>query len=568
MYGHRIMAVLVLCLTSSPGTAQPTGPSSPLTTHDSPLTTHPSPPATSYKIEKERLDEGGGSADRIYLVRRPDAQGKSTLYVTVQFRITDASGQPAFDVKPDEIVVKEDGQQVTRLEIHSPAALEPLTTVLAIDTSGSMAEHGKMDEAKQAARLFVDRLEGKAECGLILFDHLLRVQERPGDDLKKLRAAIDGARPGGGTAYLDATSQAIGMLHGVKGRRAVLVMTDGVDLNSQRSLEEVIGQARATEVPIYTIGVGEPGQNTPVTTVLVLDKSGSMDEPAEENDRITKMQALHRAAGRFVDIMRHGSRTTLLPFSDRVATPKPFSGDKASLKETIRRLQAGGQTALFDAAYKAVQLLEAERREGKRAVVVLTDGKDNHSRHSARAVIEAARAAQVPLHMLGLGLAGELDEKVMRLMAEQTGGTYHHARNERMLYEIFEDLAIQLHDDGVDEPALRRLAADSGGKYYPARELSQLRLIYQGLAHELQTTYTATFPSFRQDYDGTARDIDISVWRQGVQLSDVLYGGYNVPGVVVPDMDQRVYFVLLALLAGLLLLPAGLRRLGHRRAEG
>src|SRR5207237_10157743 len=163
-----------------------------------------------------------------------------------------------------------------------------------------------------------------------------------------------------------------------------------------------------------------------------------------------------------------------------------------------------------------------------------------------------AREVEVPLHMLGLGRPGEIDEDVMRQMAAQTGGTYHHARNEQMLFDIFENLSIQLHDDGIDEAALRTLADATGGKYHPARDISRLRFIYEDLAEELQNTYTVTFPSLRQDYDGTSRDIDISVWRSGRQVSDVLRGGYNVPGVVVPELEPRVYLSLLPVLGCLL----------------
>jgi VWFA-related protein len=327
----------------------------------------------------------------------------------------------------------------------------------------------------------------------------------------------------------------------------------------------VVAQARAAEVPVYTIGVGEPGRNLPVTTALVLDCSGSMDEPAEEGDEISKMQALHRAASRFVDIMRPGARTTLLPFSNDVGQPRPFRSDKEGLKQAIGQLEAFGETRLFDAIYDAILTLVAERPEGKRAVVVLTDGQDNRSRRRVEEVIAAARAAEVPLHLLGLGRSGDLDEAVMQRMARETGGTYHHARNKQMLYDIFESLSIQLHDEGIDEASLKKLADETGGKYYPARDISQLRLIYAGLAQELQTTYTATFPSLQQDYDGTSRDIAISVWRKGAQVSTVLRGGYNVPGVVVPEMDAAVYLSLLTGLAILLAAPAGFRYFARRQ---
>jgi VWFA-related protein len=521
-------------------------------------------PEATYHIDREQIEKDGRLTDRVYVVRRPDARGKQTLFVTVRFKITRPDGQPANDVLPGEFVVTEDGRRVSDLEVHSPTASEPLTTVLAIDISGSMAEHGKIDEARKAAQLFLDRLDPRAACGLILFDHELRVREQPTTNRDRLRRLIDQAQPGGGTAYLDATADALAMLRPVKGRRAVLLLTDGVDLNSRHTAQDVVGSARGSEVPVYTIGVGEPGKNIAVTTVLVLDCSGSMDEPADNTDQVSKMEALHQAAGRFVDIMRPGARTSLLPFSNTVPSPPAFTADKLALKRMIRQLEASGETALFDAAYKAVTTLDRAHPEGKRAVVVLTDGRDNRSRHSAADAIRAARQAEIPLHMLGLGRDGELDEEVMQRMAGETGGTYHHARNKQTLYEIFENLSIQLHDDGVDESALNQLADQTGGKYFPAQDISRLSFIYEGLAEELQTTYTVTFPSLRQEDDGTARDVAIGVWRNGLEVSNVLRDGYNRPGVVVPEMKPGVYLALLAVVGVLVALPAGLRRFVRR----
>jgi VWFA-related protein len=547
MNARLLLVVFALCLAAVPALGQEQAP--------------------IYRIEKEQMQKDGKSQDRVRVFRRTE-DGKSTLYVTVQFLLT-RDGQPAYDVKPEEIVVKENGRQVGDLQVLPPTAA-PLTTVLAIDISGSMADHGKLNEAKQAARLFLEQLRPQSECGLILFDHKLRVQQAPAAQRERLRAYIDAAVPRGGTAYLDATAEAIHMLRNAAGRKAVLLLTDGVDLNSRRSMADVIREATAAKVPVYTIGAGEPGRNIPVTTVLVLDCSGSMDEPADDSDeKSTKMQALHQAASRFIDIMRPGAQTTLIPFSDDVEKAKPFTADKQSLKRDIRDLTAGGETALFDATYEAIETLAAARPEGRRAVVVLTDGKDNKpGGRRVQQVIAAARRAEVLLHMLGLGRQGELDEDVMRQMARETGGTYHHARNRQMLYDIFENLSIQLHDDGVDEATLRQLAEDTGGKYFPARDVSQLKAIYQDLAQELQTTYQVTFASLRQDDDGTSRDIDISVWQHGAQVSDALRAGYNVRGVVVPEMDGAVYLGLLALLGGMLLFPASMRRFGRKAPEG
>jgi VWFA-related protein len=521
-----------------------------------------------FHVEKDQIEEGGALRDRISLERRAGSSGQHTLYISQPFRIMTPDGRPAILGPEYHIRVWENGRRVLDLGIQPPSTAEPLTAIMAIDISGSMAEDHKIDEAKQAARLFLDRLNPKSRSGLILFDHKLRAEAPPSDDRQQLRTLIEDARPSGGTAYLDATARAIAMLRPVPGRKAVLLMTDGVDLNSEHTLASVVQLARKAEVPVYTVGVGRPGEPTPVTTVLTLDCSGSMTEPADDSDQISKMEALHKAATRYVDIMRAGARMTLLPFSDEPTTPEPFSDDKVALKQAISRLDAGGQTALFDSIYDAVRTLNAAHPEGKQAVVVLTDGIDNRSHRRVQEVIRAARQARIPVHLIGLGKKGELDEEVMQRIGRETEGSYQHASNEQALFEIFEKLSIDLHDNGVDEAALTELAQKTGGKYKSAKDISQLQFIYQGLAEELQTTYVATFPSLEQSNDGTSRRIEISVFEGEVEVSNRLREGYNVSGVVVPDMDTRVYLGVLVVLCGLLVLPACLRRFLRDRSAG
>jgi VWFA-related protein len=520
-----------------------------------------------YHIQRETVERDGRSEDRLVVTRQPDEHGKPTLFVTQQFKILHGD-QLVDDVPAKDIEVTENGQVVKNCQIHLPTRQEKLTTVLAIDISGSMAEHGKIDAAKRAALSFLENLDPQTECGLILFDHRLVTQAPPTTDRAEIRRLIDKARPGGGTAYFDATARAVEMLQDSKGRRAVVLMTDGVDLNSKRQPALVMELARKAGVTIYTVGVGEPGQNTPVTSVLVLDHSGSMEEQADTHDHTRKIEALKRAAARFVDIMRPGARTTLLPFNNIVDSPKPFTSNKETLKSAIRRLHAEGGTSLYDAAYDAVQTLVASQLPGKTAVVVLTDGVDEEpgSNHTVDEVIEAAKQARIPLHMLGFGRDGDLDEKVMRRMALATGGTYHRARNEQTLFDIFENLSIQLHDEGIDEASLRALAEGTGGRYFPAHDVSQLRSIYEQLAGDLRTSYLVTFPSLNQDEDGTSRVIGIAVVRDGVRFSDVLRDDYNVHGVIVPDMDPPVYLGLLLMLSGLLVLPTGLKWFARRAA--
>lgn len=193
----------------------------------------------------------------------------------------------------------------------------------------------------------------------------------------------------------------------------------------------------------------------------------------------------------------------------------------------------------------------------------MTDGQDEDpgSRHSDQDVIRAAKEAGVTLYMLGLGREKEINEPVMQRMAQQTGGTYHHAGDPQQLIDIFEHLCIDLHDDGIDEASLGKLASKTGGRYVPARDLSKLSELFGSLADELQTTYTVTFPSRRPSHDGTARGIEVRVVRGGVQVSDVATAGYQVHGVVVPEMDATIYIGMLVGLGCLLAAPAAVRRL-------
>src|SRR5262249_24217512 len=162
--------------------------------------------------------------------------------------------------------------------------------------------------------------------------------------------------------------------------------------------------------------------NEQVTTVLVLDRSGSMMGKADDTDQLRKIEALKRAASRFVELMRPGAKTTLLPFSDRIDKPENFTDNRATLGARIAALKAHGGTLLYDATFSGIETLEASGLKGKRAVIVLTDGKDEApgSRRSDTEVIARAKEVKIPLYMLGLGRTNEINEPVMRKMAKET----------------------------------------------------------------------------------------------------------------------------------------------------
>lgn len=526
-------------------------------------TAQPKKAKNPYQVDFDR------SKDVEQLSQSPDGT-KKAIFVRVRFAIT-LDGANIDKLGEDyKLVIEEDGQRVKEVDVPRPTVSEDLSVMLALDTSGSMKEHGRMEQARTAGEAFLKKLPTRADCGLILFDHEIRETMLPIFERPPLLVKIQAVQPRGGTAYLDATSEGVMMLKNTRrGRdRAVVLLTDGIDLNSKKNIQQVIADAKKERVRVYTIGIGEPGKFEPVNTVLALDHSGSMKPPANETDTTSKIEALHLAAERYVDSMSSAGRCSIVPFSSLVGTPRSFM-DKTQafhLKASIKKLQPYGETAVFDATYDAVCHLDADGAKGKRAVIAMTDGIDNTSRRRVEEVIERAKEAKIPLYMLGFGRAGEIDDATMQRMAAQTGGKYYHAKNKDALLEIFENLSIQLHDDGIDEIALKKIAKDTGGQYYPAKNVAELKLILEQVTQNIQReAYEVVFESRFQTADGRLRDVTLKLVRRGStgggdEVIQEETGTYQTRGLVIAEMNPFIYLILLMGLAGLIALPAWLQR--------
>ncbi len=491
---------------------------------------------------------------------------ENQLNVTVRFQLVERrqaepnEGLPAMDV-----VISEDGKEVARVPVQQEA--DPIAVVLAMDTSGSMTKQNNISRARDAGTRFLTKLDPKTPAGLVLFHHEPYLKEAVSPDKGRLRSLVEQAQAKGGTAFIDATGEALELLNrsDLPPQRAIVLMTDGRDTNSRQSLAAVIQKAQERKVRVYTLGLGQPGRNQWVRTVLVLARSGSMKEGE-------KIPALMAAATRFVQLLPlENADTTIETFSTEVQPARDFTRQKAGLQQVVDTLKFEGETALYDATYQAIETLLAGREPGadrREAVVVLTDGKDTDSRRRDTDAIELAGKAKVRVFMLGLGDKGQLNEPAMTRIAEETGGKYFHAQDQKRLVEIFEELSINLHDEGIDEASLQKLAKETGGKYYHIRQADELGTIFEQVAGQLQPHFTVTFRSGRRVHDGTERGIELTlVNRKSGQTLAVAEQGYVVHGLISPVADHVLYLGLLLVLLTLLGAPPLIRRL-HRFYSG
>jgi hypothetical protein len=320
-----------------------------------------------------------------------------------------------------------------------------------------------------------------------------------------------------------------------------------------------------------------------------------MNLRANDRDKQTKIEALKDAAKRFVNSVGANKRCAILEFSDVPQPASAFLNQKAQLRSIIGKINAQGETCLFDALYDAICTLEAEEQirqveqarnepqrpllKARQAIVALTDGIDNKSRRRGEEIVQRAKEAGIKLFLLGFGRPGELDIPVMEKVAKATNGEFYHADSEAKLIKLFEDISTRIYDDGIDELALRKLALETGGRYYPAEKVDELQFILEKVTHEInknKEVVSKTFQSVRPVADGLPRKVRIQLVRQTVER--VVGSGGKVEtvtksetistheksvqrgGVVIAEMSPFVSLTLLAALAALIALPALLRR--------
>jgi Ca-activated chloride channel family protein len=125
-----------------------------------------------------------------------------------------------------------------------------------LDVSGSMRQLGKLDEAKEAIRVFVNSFGTDDRFGLVCFadDQVAWVTEFTSDAERFLRR-LDVQEAYGQTAIFDAIAATPRLVdERIKGRKAIVLISDGIDNASRMNIFEAIGLARSVNVPIYTIG--------------------------------------------------------------------------------------------------------------------------------------------------------------------------------------------------------------------------------------------------------------------------------------------------------------------------
>lgn len=177
----------------------------------------------------------------------------SVNLVEVYATVSDRSGVPVTGLGPGDFEIFEDGRPQA-IQVFTAGDF-PLSVAMAIDHSASMAG-APLRVAAGAARRFLARLRPEDQAMILGVSSEVTVLAPLSLDRGAQARAIDGLRPWSATSLNDALIAGIDVIQQARGRRGLVVLSDGEDRYSEAQPHEVLERARRADVLVYPIAVG------------------------------------------------------------------------------------------------------------------------------------------------------------------------------------------------------------------------------------------------------------------------------------------------------------------------
>jgi VWFA-related protein len=210
-------------------------------------------------------------------------------------------------------------------------------------------------------------------------------------------------------------------------------------------------------------------EDAPLSVGLLLDASGSMRH---------KMRKSSEAAGQFLRTSNPEDEFFLIEFSERPRLSLGFTQDSAGIQKRILHAKALGRTSLLDAVHLALSQMK-KAQNSRKALVILSDGGDNHSRYSEGEIKEAVRESDVQVYAMGILDPNDSPKRA----AEERNGP-------RLLDE---------------------LAQESGGRFFPVESLDDLPDVCARIGTQLRNQYVLGYSPTNPARDGKYRRIKVTL---------------------------------------------------------
>jgi len=211
----------------------------------------------------------------------------------------------------------------------------------------------------------------------------------------------------------------------------------------------------------------EIAEKLPLTIGLVVDGSGSMEKA---------MPFVHEASAElFRGLIREKDKGFVIEFREQPRLIQSLTGDSAELQRAAREPSARGATALFDSV--VLGLYQFRALQGRKALIVVTDGADNHSHVDYETLLRYARTAGAPIYFIAVN--------------------------------------ISVIDFGI-RGQVNEIARESGGEVFHTSSPDKVREIVKRIEEELRSQYILAFRTDSQKPDGEYRAVTVAVDKPGV----------------------------------------------------
>ncbi|MCZ2389904.1 MAG: VWA domain-containing protein [Acidobacteria bacterium] len=252
----------------------------------------------------------------------------------------------------------------------------------------------------------------------------------------------------------------------------------------------------------------------PFTVVLLLDVSPSTQ---------FRMDEIQRAAMAFVDSLRPADRVMVMSFDEYIHVLSPITNNRYELKNAIRQAQFGDGTSLYDAVDDVIRR-RLSGIEGRKAVVLFTDGVDTTSRRATiQSTTDAAEELDALIYPIRFDTSGDLNGGM--------GSPVPRRQNRRVTMVDILGAILSGGNVNVGSGApgggtraeyergrqyLLALAQKTGGREFEADSIYNLQAAFTGIAEELRRQYTLGYYPEKAGTIGERRQIKIRVHRPNV----------------------------------------------------
>jgi Ca-activated chloride channel homolog len=231
--------------------------------------------------------------------------------------------------------------------------------------------------------------------------------------------------------------------------------------NLNRDNFEILEDGNPQKISVF-------GKESELPLSIVLDIDTSL---STRKDLRLELSSARRFAH---TIIRPVDALSLYDFSEVVNQDVPFTSDLRAIDRGIDRVHTGAATALYDAVFLGAQALE--KRQGRKVLLVITDGGDTVSQVNYQEALREAQEAEAIVYSI-------IDVPIEASAGRDTGG----------------------------EHALIQLSQDTGGKYYYASSITQLDQAFRAISDELRTQYLLAYYPTQRLTDSDFRRIEVKL---------------------------------------------------------